>query len=181
MWERRTKNQFGQIEQITKESCFTREPIYDDIQKNGHAYNKANLTVQYTVEWLAERNYEAFDKSQKMDSDINPWELYDEYLTDSLGLAIRQMMIRFLDDTCDDPRLFMYIKDENGNDAEACATLPADTAYYLRRMVQENINRKLNAYEETISEQEKEIELYKSFITEYHAETAFEEYRKEIL
>lgn len=181
MWERRTKNQFGHVEQITKENSFTCEPIYDDIQKGGHAYNKAHLTVQYTVEWLAERNYEAFDKAQRMESDVNPWELNDEYLTDSLGLAIRQMMIRFLDDTCDNPKLFMYIKDENGNDAEACTTLPSDTAYHLRNLVQKNINSKLNAYEDLISEQEKEIELYKSFITKCHAEMAFEEYRKEIL
>lgn len=133
------------------------------------------------MEWLAERNYEAFDKAQRMESDVYSWQLYDEYFTDSFGLAIRQMMIRFLDDTCNDPKLFMYIKDENGNDAEACAMLPADTAYYLRQMVEENINRKLSAYEETFLEQEKEIGLYKSFIRKYHAEKMFDDFRKENL
>ena len=177
MWELRSKNQFGNVEQIQKESIFTKQPVYDNICKDGNGYNKANLTVEYTVEWLPERNFEAFEKAQLVGSGINPWDLKNEYLTDSLGLAIRMMMLRELDEKSDKPQLYMYIKDENGNDAEAVAEIPSDTVPILRNMVQENINRKLGNLQDTVDALKKEIEAYKSFIKQYNAEKIFDEFR----
>lgn len=179
MWELRSKNQFGKVEQIQKESIFTKQPVYDNISPDGNGYNKANLTVQYTVEWLPERNFKAHEKAQLVGSEVNPWELNNEYLTDSLGLAIRMMMLRELDDKSGKPQLYMYIKDQNGNDAEATAEIPSDTVPILRNMVQENINRKLNSQRETISALENELKLYKEFIKKYHAEKEFDEFRRE--
>lgn len=179
MWELRSKNQFGQVVQIQKESTFTKTPVYDNICKDGNGYNKANLTVQYTVEWLPKRNREAFEKAQLAGSDVNPWELRNEYLTDSLSLAMRMLMLRELDPDSDNPMLYMYIKDSSGNDAEATSEIPGDTVPILRNMVQENINRKLNSYQEMIDDVEKELETYKSFIKKCHAEKLFDEFRRE--
>lgn len=181
MWELRTKNKFGQVDHIQKESCFTAQPVYDNISPKGNGYNKANLTVEYTVEWLPERNYEAFEKAQLAGSKVNPWELNDEYLTDSLGLAIRMLLIKQLDDKVDKPRLYLYIKDQNGNDAEATTEIPSDTVPMLRNMVQENINKKLNNYEFQISEMEKELEIYKEFVKKCHGEKLFDEFRWEMM
>jgi len=178
MWELRTKNKFGQIDQITKENCFTRIPVYDNLCKDGSGYNKANLTVEYTVEWLPERNYDAFDRSQFVGSGINPWELKDEYLTDSLGLAIRQMIVKEFDDTCDNVQLHMYIKDRQGDDAEVVTEIPSDTISILRTMVQDNINRKLDSYRSTIEEMTKEIDVYKSFVKECRAEKMLNDYKQ---
>jgi hypothetical protein len=181
MWELRSKNQFGQVEQITKESIFTKQDVFDNINPNGNGYNKAELTVEYTVEWLPERNFEAFEKSQLANSSINPWELKNEYLTDSLGLAIRMMCLRELDEHSGKPQLYMYIKDKNGNDAEAVAEIPNDTVPILRNMVKENINRKLDNQQKIIDALEKEIELYKAFIKKAHAEKMFDDSRRENL
>lgn len=179
MWELRSKNQFGKVEQIQKESIFTKQPVYDNISPDGNGYNKANMTVQYTVEWLPERNFEAFERAQLVGSEVNPWELNNEYLTDSLGLAIRMMILRELDDKSGKPQLYIYIKDQNGNDAEATAEFPSDTVPILRNMVQENINRKLENYQKTIDEMSKELELYKSFIKKVNGNKLFDEFRKE--
>ena len=179
MWELRSKNQFGKVEQIQKENIFTKQPVYDNISPDGNCYNKANLTVQYTVEWLPERNFEAFDKAQLVGSPINPWELNNEYLTDSLGLAIRMMCLRELDGKSGKPQLYMYIKDKNGNDAEACAEIPDDTVPILRNMVRDGINRKLDSLQRMIDEMEKELELYKAFVNKVSANKMFNEFRKE--
>lgn len=179
MWELRSKNQFGKVEQIQKENIFTKQPVYDNISPDGNGYNKANLTIQYTVEWLPERNFEAFDKAQLVGSPINPWELNNEYLTDSLGLAIRMMCLRELDGKSGKPRLYMYIKDKNGNDAEACAEIPNDTVPILRNMVQENINRKLDNLQNMIDTLTKEVETYQSFIKRVNGGKLFEEFRRE--
>lgn len=183
MWELRSKDQFGRLVQVQKENCFTKQPVYDNIDPNEITCgcNTANLKVEYTVEWLPERNFEAFEKAQLCVSDVNPWELNNEYLTDSLGLAIRMMMLRELDDKSGKPRLYMYIKAQNGKCAEACTEIPSDTVPILRNMVQENINRKLSSYEENISALKKELELYQSFIKKCHAEKALDDYRREII
>ena len=181
MWQLITKNRFGQVDHIQKEGIFTKQPVYDNISPKGNGYNKANLTVEYTVEWLPERNYEAFEKAQLAGSEVNPWELKDEYLTDSLGLAIRMLLIRQLDDKAEKPTLYMYIKDQNGNDAEATTEIPGDTVPMLRNMVQENINKKLSSYENQISALETELETYKKFIKKMHGEKLFDEFRREMM
>ena len=181
MWELRSKDQFGRLAQVQRESCFTKQPVYDNIDPNEVTCgcNTANLKVEYTVEWLPERNFEAYEKAQLCGSEINPWELNNEYLTDSLGLAIRMMMLRELDDKSGKPQLYTYIKDQNGNCAEACTEIPSDTVPILRNMVQDGINRKLDNLQRTIDEMGKELELYKSFIKKANANKMFDEFRRE--
>lgn len=181
MWELRSKDQFGRLAEVRKESCFTKQPIYDNIDPDEITCgcNTANLKVEYTVEWLPERNFEAYEKAQLQGSEVNPWELNNEYLTDSLALAIRMMMLREMDDKSGKPQLYMYIKDQNGKCAEACTEIPSDTVPILRNMVQENINRKLENYQKTIDEMSKELELYKSFIKKVNGNKLFDEFRKE--
>lgn len=181
MWELRSKNQYGEVAQVQKENSFTKKPVYDNICTGGASYNKANLNIRYTVEWLPERNFEAFEKSQRVEYGVNPWELNNEYLTDSLGLAIRMMCLREVDDKSGKPRLYMYIMDPNGNDAEACATIPDDTVSILRNMVQDGINRKLENNQKAVDEMTKRINLFQSFIKKYHAEKLWEEYETEMM
>lgn len=181
MWELRLKNQFGQVEQIQRENCFTHQPVYDDISPNGkgHGYNKANLTVQYTVEWLPERNFEAYDKASLVGSMVNTWELKDEYLTDSLGLALRQMVLREFDPKSDKPQLYMYIKDKNGDEAEAVAEIPADTLPIIRNMVQDDINKKLDHMSDLLAVQKKELADYREFLESVHGMEMYRRWKQE--
>ena len=177
MWELKEKNQFGTIERIYKENSFTKKPVYDSISENGIGYNKANLTVEYAVEWLPEHNFDAFDRSLKIGSEVNPWELRNEYITDSLGLAIRMMIIKELDNKSGKPNLYIHIKDPSGNGAEACAEIPSDTIPIIRNMVQENINHKITNLENIVDDLKHEIRLYSNFIKKYNAERLFDDYR----
>lgn len=176
MWERKSKDQYGSTVQIIKENPFTKQPVYDDLSPTGSSYNKAKLTAQYTVEWLPERNFAAYERAQKIGSEINPWELNNEYLTDSLGLAIRELVMRTLDGKSDNARLYMYIKDADGNDAEVCAEVPSDTERIIRNMVQSNINKQIDSLTETVNSLTNELKSYKDFIAKYNADELFREF-----
>lgn len=179
MWKRIEKDKFGQIKKITRETDFTRNPVYDDLRpQTGAAYNKANLTAEYTVEYFRKENAELVPKANRADYPCEPWDLKDEYLTDSMGLAIRELMIRTLHPDYEQPRLYMYIKDEDGNDAEVVADLPSDTAWTLRNIIDREMDSRLNALEEQVSMLTREINMYKDFLGEYHAERQFKEWRE---
>ena len=179
MWKRIEKNQFGDIQKVTRETDFTRNPVYDDLKpQTGVAYNKANLTAEYTVEYFRKENADLVPKANTADYPCEPWDLKDEYLTDSMGLAIRELMIRTLHPDYEQPFMSMYIKDENGNDAEVVATLPSDTEYTLRNIIDREMNSKINALQEQVSTLTREINVYKDFLGEYHAERQFKEWRE---
>lgn len=179
MWKRIEKNQFGDIQKVTRETDFTRNPVYDDLRpQTGAAYNKANLTAEYTVEYFRKENAELVQKANTADYPCEPWDLKDEYLTDSMGLAIRELMIRTLHPDYEQPLMSMYIKDENGNDAEIVATLPSDTAWTLRNIVNKEMNSKISALQEQVSMLTREINTYKDFLGEYHATETYKEWRK---
>jgi hypothetical protein len=182
MWELRTKDQYGQIAQIHKENPLTATPVYDSITpKNRSGYNDAKLTVGYSVEWLPEENSAAYENSQKSTDGPEPWELMNEYQTDSLGLAIRQLLLRTLDPHADMARLFMWITTEDGHHgAEATTEIPGDTVPILRNMVQENINKRIDSLEKAVDALEKELAVYKSFIKKYNSEKLFDDFRREI-
>lgn len=180
MWELRTKDRFGQIAQIHKENLLTATPVYDSITpKNKCGYNDAKLTVGYSVEWLPEENSAAYENSQKDTGGPDPWELCNEYQTDSLGLAIRQLLLRTLDPHADMAKLFMWITTEDGHHgAEVTTEIPGDTVPILRNMVQENINKRIDSLEKTVDSLEKEIAVYKSFIKKYNSEKLFDDFRR---
>lgn len=183
MWELRTKNQYGQIAQIHKENPLTAIPVYDSITpKNRSGYNDAKLTVGYSVEWLPKENSVAYEKAQQsVEYGVEPWELFNEYQTDSLGLAIRQLLLRTLDPTADMAKLFMWITTEDGHHgAEATTEIPGDTVPILRNMVQENINKRIDSLEKTVDSLEKEVAVYKSFIKKYNSEKLFDDFRREM-
>lgn len=180
MWELHTKDQYGQIAQIHKENPLTATPVYDSITpKNKCGYNDAKLTVGYSVEWLPEENSAAYENSQKSTDGPDPWELCNEYQTDSLGLAIRQLLLRTLDPHADMAKLFMWITTEDGHHgAEVTTEIPGDTVPILRNMVQENINKRIDSLEKTVDSLENEIAVYKSFIKKYNSEKLFDDFRR---
>lgn len=183
MWELHTKDKYGQIAQIHKENPLTATPVYDSITpKNKCGYNDAKLTVGYSVEWLPEENSAVYEKAQQsVEYGVEPWELMNEYQTDSLGLAIRQLLLRTLDPHADMARLFMWINTEDGHHgAEATTEIPSDTIPILRNMVQTDINKRIDSLEKTVDTLEKELAVYKEFIKKYNSEKLFGNFRREM-
>lgn len=183
MWEVHYKDRFGQIAQIQKENPLTATPVYDSITpKNRSGYNDAKLTVGYSVEWLPEENSVAYEKAQQsVEYGVEPWELFNEYQTDSLALAIRQLLLRTLDPHADMTKLFMWITTEDGHHgAEVTTEIPGDTVPILRNMVQENINKRIDSLEKTVDALQEELAVYKSFIKKYNGEKLFDTFRREM-
>ena len=152
MWRRTKKNRFGEVESFicSDQSWFvaTEKPVYDSLPG-----------VKYTVECLRKDLEEAEEKSHLIGSDVEPWELYDRYETDSLGLAIREIICRLFDEECIDYKFFVEYGDK-----EICAEIPGDVYRIARQMVQEGINKRLDHMAETIAIQETEIASYQEFM-----------------
>ena len=144
MWERQIKNQFGGIQEV-----FRSEQDVDDvlspnvIRALGH--NPADVSVKYTIESLNKRNAEAFEKANQVGSRVEPWKLNDLFITDSLGTAIHELIIRMFDpDTVHEPRLTMYIKDRNSKEAEVTAEIPGTTRNTIRLIVDDAMRKRNN-------------------------------------
>lgn len=178
MWKRRFKDRFGRLTKETVENSFTRNPVYDNLAPNANCCNTAELTAEYTVEYVSRENSEAYENANSADYPCEPWELRDEYLTDSLGLAIRETVIRMFDDNSEEPFLYMYLKNKDGKEAEICADIPADTKGTIERIVNETMKKRIDFLQEQVSTLTREINMYRDFLGEYHAERQFKEWRE---
>ena len=110
MWERHLKNEFGMLKEVTKGR---RDNNFDVLSPNTDnlSYNPAKVEVKYIVEALNKRNEKAFEESQLVGSNVNPWELNDQFFTDSFGGAIHELLIRTFDpDVVNEPQLTMYME-----------------------------------------------------------------------
>ena len=178
MWKRRFKDKFGRLTKETAENSFTRRSVYDNLAPNANCCNTAELTAEYTVEYVSRENFEAYENASSVDYPCEPWELRDEYLTDSLGLAIRETVIRMFDSNSEEPLLYMYLKDKDGKEAEILADIPTDTKETIEKMVNETMKKKIDALQDQVSMLTREIDLYKEFVNEFHADDMFKKWRE---
>lgn len=178
MWERQIKNKFGGVQEIYRNE----KDASDVLEQNTDcllAYNPAGVTVKYTVESLNKRNEEAFENAQLIGSHVNPWELNDQFITDSFGDAIHELITRMFDpDTVHEPRLTMYIKDRNSKEAEVTAEIPATTRNTIRLIVDDAMRKRNNELESAIETYSKEIDLMREFI-EYNAKEMYNKFAEE--
>ena len=165
MWERKHKNMYGETDKITRsKDSFTEKPVYDAIPG-----------IKYTVEYLRSELDNVYEESQFNYCPIEPWELYDTYETDSPGLAIRELIFRMMDDKkTSDVKMFIDIGEK-----DTAVDIPWDVRRPLREMLQEGINRKLDAQSETILALENQIREYEEFINTYHATEMFRKFKEE--
>lgn len=176
MWERHIKNQFGGLKEIHK----GKTDEYDVLSPSGkYNYNPANVEVKYIVESLDKKNEKAFERSQLINSSVNPWELNDQFFTDSLGNAIHELLIRTFDpSTVNEPQLTMYIKDNKGKDAEVTAQLPPTTRWSVRNIVEKEANDKISWLSRELDETMKELGRMQEFVKEYNAEKLYKEFKE---
>lgn len=165
MWERKHKNMYGEVDNISKsKNSFTEKPVYDNIPG-----------IKYTVEYLRSELDNVYEESQFNYCPIEPWELYDEYITDSPGLAIRELIFRMFDENkTSDVKMFIDIGEK-----DTAVDVPWDIRRSIREMVQANINRKLDSQSKTILALENQIREYEEFINTYHATEMFRKFKEE--
>lgn len=173
MLKRTTKTPFGEVDRICTDSQFPngKETIYDSVYPGMYGYNPEGLSVNYEIEYLT-------IPEEEWKGDADAWEHFNTFETDSLGNAVREFCIRMLDDETIDLNFFMQIS-RNGNEvAEIYMDIPYDLPWYLRNMVDAQINRRLSERENKISELSKELELYKAFVEKYHVTEMFRGFKE---
>lgn len=162
-WERREKNCLGNVKRVYRPSGFTEKDVYDSLPN-----------VKYTVEYLRADQVEAEERSHLRGSEIEPYELYDEYETDSLGLALREIIFRMFDEKTADFRLFVDI-----GDRDICADIPGDIYRVAREAVQPGINKRIDALNKEVETLEAELSAYKEFLDSVPGGTKmFKEWRE---
>lgn len=179
MWERQIKNKFGGIQEV-----FRSEQDADDVLSHDAirplGYNPADVSVKYTIESLNKRNAEAFEKANQVGSRVDPWELNDLFITDSLGTAMHELIMRMFDpDTVNEPQLMMEIKGSNGREAEVIADVPSTTRNTIRLMVDDAMRKRNNELEKALETYSKEIDLMREFIEYNNAKEMYNKFAEE--
>lgn len=147
MWERKLKNQFGDIEHI-----YRSEP---DEQKPYDAVDGFN----YHVEYLRNDMVEHAENAEKKGSEIEPWMLNDEYDTNSPGRAVAEYLLRYFDP--DVSETFMWIETP---DNEINLEFPPIYFNAIRECIQAGIQRQIGNYSDRIDALQKELNAYKGFL-----------------
>ena len=162
MWRRKIKNKYGEIERITTPSLIHYKPCDTD------------SSIKYEVEYLRQDLAEAEANANKAGSSVDPWELRDVYETDSLGLAIKEFMIRLFDTNTVNTWFYM-----TAGDKEICADIPND----LRTIIEILVNSDMKIYNDNLVETnhnlESELKLYKEFVNKYNADNLFKDFIRE--
>jgi hypothetical protein len=166
MWERREKNCYGEVKGVYRPwASLPEKPVYDAVPN-----------VKYMVEYLRSDMVDAEERSHLRGSEIEPYELYDEYETDSLGLALREIIYRMFDEDTADFRLFVDFGDK-----DICADIPGDIYRIAREAVQSGINKKIDALEEDVENLNVELAAYKGFLDSIPGGAKmFREWREEV-
>ena len=160
MWKRINRNKFGDVESATSSERYpfsaTEKHIYDSIKPNGFSGN--NVSVKYTVYSQTEEQYQ-YEKDDW-------WEdHYDSYETDSLGLAVRELMFRLFETekTKTDVKFFMEIDGENSH-GETWMEIPWDAIRPVREMVKEGTNKEISNLERQIESLTEATQEYEDFL-----------------
>ena len=181
MWERQIKNEYGEIQEIYRSERDASDALLPDpgwLVYN--SYNSAGLEVKYIVESLNKRNAQAFENAQLVGSCVNPLELNDQFITDSFGDAIHELIIRMFDpDTVNEPTLTMYIKDRYSGEAEVTAEVPTTTRNTIRLIVDDAMRRRNIELESVLDTYSKENDLMREFIYYNHAKDIYNMFAEE--
>ena len=167
MWKRTIKDSHGKA----KETFSSEQPWHKAIEKPVY---DALPGVSYTVEYLRNDLADAEEKSHHVGSSVNPWELYDTFETNSIGLAVKEIIIRMFDEKCVDCKLFI-----DAGDKDTCAEIPGDTYRIARHYVQEGINKRLDNMSELMEIQAKELMNYREFLESVKATEMFRKWKEE--
>ena len=160
MWKRIRRNKFGSIESATSSEQYpfsaTEVRPGDTIQPDGWAGN--NVSVKYAVYSQTEEQY------QHENGDW--WEdHYDSYETDSLGLAVRELMFRLFGtrETKTDIKFFMEIDGKEAH-GETWMEIPWDVIRPVREMVKEGTNKEIDRLEREVEALTEATREYEDFL-----------------
>lgn len=148
--------------------------------KNFYGYEKGNVETRYNVEFIDDpKTWERFQKSQKVGSDIEPWEVFKKKDFDNISEAISFYMLKYMLDSTYHIAMLEQIF-YNGEMILENPIEPESTfAYRMRTIINSDLKKENMRLSESNEALIKELELYQKFLKEYHAEENFRKWKKE--
>ena len=148
--------------------------------KNFYGYEKGNVETRYNVEFIDDpKTWERFQKSQKVGSDIEPWEVFKKKDFDNISEAISFYMLKYMLDST----YHIAMREQIFYNGEMILENPIEPentfAYRMRTIINSDLkkeNERLSNDNEVLG---KELEMYKEFLKEYHAEENFRKWKEE--
>lgn len=148
--------------------------------KGFYGYEKGNVETRYNVEFIDDpKTWEQFQKSQKVGSDIEPWEVFKKKEFDNVSEAITFYMLKYMHDSTYHIAMWEQVF-YNGEMVLENPIEPENTFTYRMRMtINSDIEKENMRLSESNEALIKELELYQKFLKEYHAEEHFRKWKKE--
>ena len=150
------------------------------MHKNFYGYEKGNVETRYNVEFIDDpKTWKQFQKSQKVGSDIEPWEIFKKKDFDNISEAISFYMLKYMLDSTYHIAMWEQVF-YNGEMILENPIEPENTfAYRMRTIINSDLEKENMRLSESNEALIKELELYQKFLKEYHAEENFRKWKEE--
>lgn len=150
------------------------------MHKNFYGYQKGNVETRYEIEFIDDqKTWKRFLESQKVGSAIEPWEVFKKKEFDNVSEAITFYMLKYMHDSTYHIAMWEQVF-YNGEMILENPIEPENTfAYRMRTIINSDLkkeNERLSNGNEVLG---KELEMYKEFLKEYHAEENFRKWKAE--
>ena len=145
-----------------------------------YGYEKGDVETRYNVEFIDDqKTWKRFLESQKVGSAIEPWEVFKKKEFDNVSEAITFYMLKYMHDSTYHIAMYEQVF-YNGEMILENPIEPENTfAYRMRTTINSDLkkeNERLSNDNEVLG---KELEMYKEFLKEYHAEENFRKWKEE--
>lgn len=148
------------------------------MHKNFYGYEKGNIETRYEIEFIDDpETWKQFQKAQERSSTIEPWEVFKKKEFDNVSEAITFYMLKYMHDSTYHIAMWEQVF-YNGEMILENPIEPENTfAYRMRTIINSDLkkeNERLSNDNEVLG---KELEMYKEFLKEYHAEENFRKWK----
>ena len=154
------------------------------MHKNFYGYQKGNVETLYIVEYIDDpETWEKFLNVTESgyDGTIEPWELYKKRTYDNVTEALTFYMVRYIQENTYDVKLYEEVRVNGETVLEQNIEPLATTKWYLRKTINDNINRCNERLENENNLLVKENEEYRAFLKAMNAEETFQSWKKKTL
>ena len=150
------------------------------MHKNVYGYENGNVETHYEIEFIDDlETWERFQKSQKVGSDTEPWEVFKKKDFDNISEAISFYMLKYMHDSTYHIAMWEQVF-YNGEMILENPIEPESTfAYSMRTNINSDLEKENTRLSDSNEALIKELELYKEFIKQYHAEETFKKWKEE--
>lgn len=152
------------------------------MHKNFYGYQKGNVETFYTVEYIDDlKTWKQFlaVTGSEYDGTVEPWELYKKKTYDNVTDALTFYMVRYIQENTYDIKLFEEVRVNGETVLEQNIEPSATTKWYLRKTINDNINRRNEHLENENDLLKKESNEYRTFLKAMNAEESFKYWKKE--